>query len=43
MPIRGVAIAACGNSSGRPVIAASPRAKSSTPAANSPTVSSVHE
>jgi hypothetical protein len=42
-PMRGLASEACGNSSGRPVIADRPRARSSTPAANNPTVSSVHE
>src|SRR5947208_3159876 len=41
--MRGARAAAADNSSGRPVIADKPRARSSTPAANSPTVSSVHE
>src|SRR4051794_4700243 len=41
--MRGVDRAGSGSNSNRPVIADNPRARSSTPAANSPTVSSVHE
>src|SRR5207248_8119766 len=42
-PIRGTATVADGNNSGRLVMAESPYARSFTPAANRPTVSSVHE
>src|ERR1700688_676230 len=42
-PMRGALTVAPGISSGRLVMADSPRARSSTPAANRPTVSSVHE
>ena len=42
-PMRGAGIDAGSSNSGRPVIAERPHARSSTPAANSPTVSSVHE
>src|SRR3954454_13607007 len=41
--MRGVERAGSGSISNRPVMADNPRARSSTPAANRPTVSSVHE